>query len=530
MHDQPGTTVTVPGFSRALEKDLKSLTKGGCFFDAATLEQFSSDESWYKINPIAVLQPRDASEVAAVTHYCYERELPLIPRGGATGLAGQAIGMGIILDFTRHMNSVKDSTDSTVTAEPGVVLRTLNEVLAGAGKYFPVDPASVSRCTLGGMIGTNAAGAHGVLHGAMKDHVQELTVILSNGESARVSQPQHTDGLRNPFLRQITDTLTPLLLKNRDVIARHFPDVRKNSSGYNLKDAVAADDLDLLKLIVGSEGTLATVVQAVLHIESVPPHRLGAIAYLSSYEQAMDATILALDYEPAAIEILDQTYVGLVRGLSPETDELIMEGAKVMLYFEFEGSSEDELRGSIVRLAGALSSVLPLRFLPLTHEEELRRLWKLREEASRVINTHTSSGKTSFVEDVAVPVRELPRYIKGLKSILEHHHIEFCLYGHAGSGNIHCATFVDLADLRHYRIIDTLASDIYELAISLGGTLSGEHGDGLVRTPFLERLYGPQVFNLFRTVKATFDPRNILNPGKIIGDQNTTILHDLDLS
>ena len=219
--------------------------------------------------------------------------------------------------------------------------------------------------------------------------------------------------------------------------------------------------------------------------------------------------------------------MSLVKGTSPEIDSIIHPDAKAMLYFEFEGDSKEELAQNVVRLNRTVSLSLPLKFTPLTTEEEIQQVWKLREEASKIINYVKSKGKTSFVEDVAVPLPRLSEYMKGLGHILSSHGIDFSVYGHAGTGNVHCAAFVDLKNLDHYKVVDTIASEVYDLAISLGGTLSGEHGDGFVRTPFLERLYGSDVYELFRLVKATFDPNNTLNPGKIIGPQNVSILHDL---
>ncbi len=476
-----------------------------------------------------MVQPTSADEVSAIAEYCNERGVPLIPRGAATGLAGQAIGMGVILDFTKSMNAILSLTVDSVSVQPGLVLGTLNTELAKSGKFFPVDPASAAECTLGGMIGTNAAGAHGVRYGATKDHVRSLTLVLSNGEQVVLGHPPNVDPAVNPFFRTIAGTLEPLLCTNASIIQARFPDVRKNASGYNLKGAVAGEEIDFRKLIVGSEGTLAVVVEATLDTTLKPLHRLGALIYLGSYDHATDATLLALELGPSAIEILDHTYVSLVKGFKPSIDRLILNEAKALLYVEFEGNSPQDVQQSIIELNKAVSLSHPLKFLPLTTEAELQSLWDLREQASRVINSGTSTNKASFIEDVAVPVKHLPRYITGLGRILNKYEIEFSLYGHAGTGNIHCAAFVDLTDLRHYRVIDTVALEVYDLAIGLGGTLSGEHGDGFVRTPFLQRLYGPEVFELFRTVKRTFDPNNILNPGKITGDQHATILHDLNL-
>jgi len=515
--------------SKTLERDLRSLTAGGCFFDQQTLGQYSSDRCWYKITPLCVIQPTSADEVSAIAAYCNEGGIPLIPRGAATGLAGQAIGMGVILDFTKLMNAILSVSNDSASVQPGLVLGTLNAELAKNERFFPVDPASAAECTLGGMIGTNASGAHGVRYGATKDHVQSLTLVLSNGEQVVLRDPPFVDSAMNPFMNDIAGALTPLLLANAGTIKSRFPDVRKNSSGYNLKDAVAGKDVDFRKLIVGSEGTLAIVVEATLNTAIRPKVRLGALIYLSSYDHATDATLLALELGPSAIEILDHTYVSLAKGFKPSIDRLILDEAKALLYVEFEGNVPQDIQRSILQLSKAVSLSHPLKFMPLTTEEDLRSLWELREQASRVINSGTSVNKASFIEDVAVPVKHLPNYITGLGRILNNYGIEFSLYGHAGTGNIHCAAFVDLTDLRHYRIIDNVALEVYDLAIGLGGTLSGEHGDGFVRTPFLQRLYGREVFELFRTVKHTFDPNNILNPGKITGDQHATILHDLNL-
>lgn len=521
----------MPGFSASVESDIRSIVGDRCSFDPEIRKSYRSDRCWYAVTPIGIVWPRETSDVSRVVRYCHERTIPVIPRGAATGLAGQAVGMGLILDFTKYMTSISDITESNVTVQPGIVLQSLNDELRRSGRFFPVDPASASLCTIGGMIATNAAGSHGVRYGAMKDHVLSLTVVLSNGETAVISDPGQTvDASVNPLLASATSTLSPLLMENKELIRKAFPAVAKNSSGYNLKDAVASNKVDYRKLIVGSEGTLALLVEAKLATVPLVPVRLGALLYLRSYESAVEATLGALELGPSAIELIDRTYTALAAGIDPAVDRLLSLNAPVLLYVEFEGSDPADLQRSVVRL-GTEASLLPaLRFLPLTDPSEQAAFWRLREEASKVINSDQKHRKTSFIEDVCVPVKRLPAYIKGLRAILERNGIRFSLYGHAASGNIHCATFVDLTDLHQYRLVDTVATEVYDLAIELGGTLSGEHGDGFVRTPFLERLYGTDVFALFRTVKEIFDPQFILNPGKIIGDQHTTILHDLDLS
>ena len=518
-------------FSEHIEREIRDIVGDECSFDSANLETYSKDASWYKVTPVGVVHPRSAEEVQALVRSCLKHDLAIIPRGAGTGLAGQAIGYGLVLDFTTHMNKVLEVQDNSVTVQPGLLLGALNAHLAPQKRYFPIDPASGSLCTLGGMIGTNAAGSHGIKYGATKHYVKDLTVVLSDGEIATISDDiASVDEQRTPFLSSCIKTLTPVLDQHKDLIRQKFPDVRKNSSGYNLTDVFRGRKRDFRRLFVGSEGTLGITVQATLETAVVPPFRLGAAIYLPTYEKTADAIVLGMELEPAALEILDNTYVALVKGTSPEIDALILDEARAMLYVEFEGQSKDDLEKQVLQLNRSVSLSMPLKFLPLTKDSDIRAIWKLREEASKVINLVKSKGKSSFIEDVTVPVHQIPSYLRGLANILGPRGIEFSAYGHAGAGNIHCATFVDLHNTDHYRSIDSIASEVYDLAISLGGTLSGEHGDGYIRTPFLERLYGPEVYELFRTVKKTFDPHGIFNPGKIVGPQNESILHDLDLS
>ncbi|MBI4428165.1 MAG: FAD-binding oxidoreductase [Ignavibacteriales bacterium] len=511
----------------SVELELRSLVKGDCFFDAQTREQYSRAASWYEILPVGVVFPKDEVDVQKVIQFCAENNISVIPRGGGTGLAGQAVGMGIVLDFTRHMKAIRGIRSSAVDVQPGVVLEDLNERLRLSQAYFPVDPVSGKLCTIGGMIATNAAGPHGVKYGSMKDHVESLRVVFADGTVADI------DGkppLANSHLAGIFAVIETLLMPNKKRILRRFPNVAKNSSGYNLKDAVGGKTLDLRKLLVGSEGTLAVVVGARLKLSRLPQAHVGAVAHFSDYSSMVEATIRGLELHPSAIEVMDRTYFLLGEGFSPSTDALIDKKSTAMLYFEFEGDSEKDLEPALPRLTEVLKPCKPLSFSSLKSEEEMRNLFELREAVSKRLNLEDTFGKSSFIEDVAVPVHNMPLYIEELSRILSKFGIRFSIYGHAGSGNIHCGTFVDLKEPQQFRAIDRVAGEIADLAVSLGGTLSGEHGDGFVRTPFLERLYGTEVYALFGRVKEIFDPLNILNPGKIVGPQNISILHDISFA
>ncbi|HLF19780.1 MAG TPA: FAD-binding oxidoreductase, partial [Bacteroidota bacterium] len=426
---------------------------------------------------------------------------------------------------------IREIKPATVEVEPGIILDDLNQQLRSRQCQFPVDPVSGKLCTIGGMIATNAAGPHGVKYGSTKDHIESMTVVLANGDFATFSKDFTSNSSHvGSATTYIHSQLESLLFQNKEEILQRFPRVAKNSCGYNLIDAVKTGTLDILKLLTGSEGTLAVIVRATLRLFPIPRARVGAVAYFRDYSSTVEATLRGLETKPSAIEIMDRTYFLLGQGFSTATDALINPEASTMLYFEYEGESTEAIEPSVSKLADALKLCHAMRFSILNSTAELNKLLDLREAVSKKINLDETFGKSSFIEDVAVPIHNMPAYIVGLSRILQQYGIEFSIYGHAGSGNIHCGTFLDMNDPKQYSAIDRVAGEVNDLAISLGGTLSGEHGDGFIRTPFLERLYGPEVYQIFNQVKHIFDPANILNPGKIIGPQNTSILHDISFA
>ncbi len=503
-----------------IEQQIRPRIKGDCLFDEQARLKYSTAAGWYRINPVGVVFPRDADDVRQVVLCCSEMEIAVIPRGGGTGLAGQAVGMGIVLDLTRYMNKVRSAEKGFAAVEPGIIVNDLNSHLSPSGTFFPIDPTSGDMCTIGGMIATNAAGWHGVKYGATKNYVESLTVVLADGSIETVDSTPES-------LKNLRPALSAILANHENDIREAYPNVKKNSSGYNLLDTINTDPYDLRKLIVGSEGTLSVIVGARLKLEDLVPHTIGAVAHFGDYDSTAAATLSALEFHPSALEILDRSFLSYADGLTASRQRFLRNGSAALLYFEFEGNSEVELEATVRDLD---SRIRCLTFEILPTKRDRQDFWDLRQRISKRINLEESFAKSSFVEDAAVPVEQLSAYLRGLPEILGRFGISFTAYGHAGVGNIHCGTFLDLKNLDHYKAVDSIAAELNSFVISLGGTLSGEHGDGFVRTPFLERLYGTTVYSLFKQVKNLFDPQNILNPGKIIGPQNVSILHDLDLS
>jgi len=518
-----------------IERDLKSTIAGDVLCDEASRNAYSTAACIYKIRPVAVVVPRTIEDVQKVVKYAFDHQVPVIPRGGASGLAGQAVGFGIVLDCAKYLNKIVEVNPGNdwVRVEPGVLLDDLNQSLSSLGKLFPPDPASSNQCVIGGMIGTNAAGAHGLKYGATKDYVLSLTVVLSDGETLEVSAAPETRALSREYNSRekghgFNGTLEKLLLGKRGLLLSHYPNVKKNSSGYNLLDAVGPDRVDLIKILVGSEGTLGIVVGAKLRISDIPKAKASGLAYFRDHEFMTEAVLASLELKPVAVELMDKTLLDLARGRNAIVERFIEEGSQAILLFEFEGETSEEAQGELEELRKLLLERLRLAFTFRVNPENLGSLWEMRKAATHILEeVQTAAKKASFIEDVTVPVEAFPQYIRKLASILRSHDIPYSIYGHAGVGNIHCEPFLDLDKPEHRSLLDVVAGEVFDLAISVGGTLSGEHGDGYVRTPFLERLYGRDVYNLFRSVKDVFDPKGILNPGKIVAPQGTSIAHDL---
>ncbi len=502
--------------------DLKTRVSGEVLFDDVSRSLFSTAACIYKVKPLGVVVPRTIEDVAATLSYCNERGIPVTGRGAGTSLVGQSLGSGIIIVFNKYFRDILSIDEETRTArvQPGVVLNNLNRSLPGHNLMFGPDPSSGKQCVIGGMIGTNAAGAHTVKYGATKDNVAGLKVVTADGNILDTAT-----GAGGDFAKEITDVLRP----HRDAIGKSWPRAPKNSSGYNLKETISGGKADLAKLFCGSEGTLGLTVEATLKLLPAPVERRNLIAYFPSYEACAVAANESLQFSPAAVEMIDKTFASAAMGLDPLIDEILREDFVSIIIFEFEEEEKGLGDDKIAKLAAHLNKLgLPSNLIHPRDTRDAAKLWRVRKEASAIFYKIEKPGKkTSFVEDVAVPVDRLSDYLAGAQSIFNKHDVKYALYGHAGSGNTHAIVLLDLKNQRHLAKIDPIARDIYGLAMSLGGTLSGEHGDGFLRTPFLSKLYGDEIYSLFGKVKSIFDPNGILNPGKIVGEQGTSIVHDL---
>ncbi|GAA3566742.1 FAD-binding and (Fe-S)-binding domain-containing protein [Nonomuraea rosea] len=492
----------------SLARTLSPLIGGDVRDDPYTRHLYSSDASMYAIEPLAVAFPRDEGDVQALVAACGELEVPVLPRGAGTSLAGQTVGAAVIVDFSRHMNRILEIDGRTARVQPGVVQDQLNRAAGKHGLMFGPDTSTSNRATIGGMIGNNSAGSHSVLYGSTVDHVQALRVVLADATMPDLA----TDARLNDAVAAI--------LSGLDLSG--FPRFWRHSGGYRL-DLAARDlpSVDLSKLITGSEGTLAVVTEATVGLVERPRAKAIAVGHFTATPAAIAATADALSFGAASVELLDKAILDLSRqrvdyaGLGD-----ILEGdPEALLFVEFFGDSPAEVADRVDKLAATWKSGgHGYHTLRAVTAQQQTAVLKVRKAGLGLLMASSVGSRRplAFVEDTAVPPERLLPYVTEFARILDRHGLRAGFYGHCSVGCLHIRPFVDLRAPGEIGTMRTVAEEIAELAASHGGVNSSEHGDGLARSEFNRRLFGDAVYEAMRQVKRVFDPGGLLNPGKIV--------------
>lgn len=473
---------------------------------------FGAASGILRITPDAVAVPEDAEDVAALVRWAARTRTPLVPRGAGTGMPGGNVGRGVAVDLVTRFREVEavDAGARLARIRPGVTLAGLNAACAPHGLHFPVDPSSGARATLGGMIANNSAGAHSVKYGAVRPWVERLDVVLADGTRAVVARGAEPG---EPRLRRVLDRVQRELRPHRARIEARWPRVRKNSSGYALREFLESGDA--VDLLVGSEGTLALLTGAELRLAPLPAARGLALLEFTSLERAGEAVREVLRHDPATCEMLDRTFLDLVRSGGDPGYEL-RPGLEAILLVETERDTSGEVEAALAGIRAALEGLADRVVLAVDSAEQ-ERLWEVRHAASPLIAARAESRVSmQFIEDGVVPVERLPEYVRALRGTLERHALPAVIFGHAGDGNLHVNPLVDVAAPGWQRQVEGIVYEVAEAVAALGGTMAGEHGDGRLRAPVLETVWGAEMVALFRRVKEAFDPVGILNPGVIL--------------
>ncbi len=549
-YDYVGGRVDRPDLVAALRDRID----GDVRFDAYTRQLYATDASAYEVTPIGVVFPRSTADVAAVVSYCADNQIPVLPRGGGTSLAGQAVNEAVVLDFTRYMNNIRDIDPDarTATAEPGVLLGDLDAALASVGLKFAPDPAWGEKSALGGAIGNNSTGSHSLKYGKTDAYIESCEVVLADGtvtefgelslDSLRARAVDTSDA--GALETRIAGTVARLVAEEAETIRSAFPDLTRNVSGYNLDrlvDEAEHGRVNLARLLAGSEGTLAIVTEATVSLEPVPDTKGMALLEYDSLADAMADVAPILEHEPAAVEVLDDVLLDLARDTEEFGDlveSMLSPGTTAVLLVEFYADTDRDGRQQVAdlladRIPEVTAKAVPregasnrtdepkrARAASEAHDQADRdRFWKLRKSGLPILLSRTTDAKhQSFIEDAAVPPTQLPAFVADFQQVLEEHGTIASFYGHAGPGCLHIRPLVDTKTLDGVDTMESIADAATDLVVEYGGSVSGEHGDGRARTQWNEKLYGDDVVDLFRDLKSAFDPDWLLNPGQVGGD------------
>jgi FAD/FMN-containing dehydrogenase/Fe-S oxidoreductase len=508
-----------------LEGDLKRAIKGEVRFDPISRALYSTDASVYQIRPVGVAIPRTREELLRIMEICREHACPITMRGGGTSQAGQAIGAGLQVDTSKYYNKLIEvnAEERWVRVEPGIVLDELNAQLAPLKMRFAPDISTASRATIGGMMANNSAGARSVMYGMTIHHVLEQTVALADGSVVSFREMARGEVPRGETLEAaLYSTVLRLASEHAAEIDRRYPKILRRVGGYNLNEFVdAAKPVNLAKLMVGSEGTLGVVLEAKLKLVPLPKAKAVMVITFDDLLESLAAAPVILKHSPSAIEVMDKSILDHTRqnhNLNRIRETFIEGDPAATLCVEMYGDRPEDLVPRLRALEDDLRSQrMGRHYRAETDLAQQARIWSLRESALGLSMANKEDAKSiSFVEDTAVAPERLSEFIGRFLKLLRTHGTTAGVYAHASVGCLHVRPVINMKSEAGVNQFEAIASDVADLVLEFGGALSGEHGDGLVRGPFMRRMFGDTLYEAFREIKRTADPKGLLNPGKIV--------------
>ncbi|HSL29570.1 MAG TPA: FAD-linked oxidase C-terminal domain-containing protein [Anaerolineales bacterium] len=509
--------------------ELRKRFSGDIRLDLASRILYSTDASIYQIEPLGVVLPRNQEDLHAAVELATRYKVPVLPRGAGTSLAGQAIGNALILDCSRWLDQMIeiDPETHTATVEPGVVLSELNLAAAKHGLMFGPDPASGERATMGGVIANNATGAHSLLYGMTADHLLSADVIMADGSLATFGERSTLDNSRVSSLYSSALTLRE---QYAHIITQTWPRTWRNSAGYRLNYLMPwspsqpsqwiggaypanlrPDNWNLAHVLAGSEGTLAVMRRATVNLVPKPRHTILAVLAYQSNADACDDVPRLLTHHPSAVELVPQMILRLARSVPEYARQMgwVIGDPAALLVVEFSGDQPSALREAARKIGDVLTIA--------ESAQDQARVWNIRKVGLGLLDSRPQSARpAAFIEDCAIPVQNLGNFVREVEKILAAHGTEGGIYAHASAGCLHIRPILDLKTARGVADLRAISEAVLALTLRLGGAMSSEHGDGLVRSEFLEQTYGPELIEAMRSLKRAADPENLLNPGKII--------------
>jgi len=506
----------------ALASRLRKALRGEVLFDPFTRGRYSTDASIYQIEPIGVALPMGTEDVEAAVAIARDQGFPVIPRGGGSSQNGQTLGEAVVMDTSRHMNRVLevDAVAGTAVVQPGIVLDELNRQLKATGWYFPVDVSTSANATIGGMTGNNSAGTRSIKYGIMVHNVLEVEAVLADGTRIAFGEVPADLGSSPPRLAEIARSMRALYANNAEEIALRIPKLLRKVGGYNL-ETLGEPRQNLAKLMVGSEGTLGFFTRIKLKLHRVPKHKVGAICHFARFHDAMEVTRFIVELGPSAVELVDRTMLDLARQLPvfrATLDRHVKGAPEALLLVEFAGDEQAPLIESLGRLEETLADHgHPGSVVRTIDPQSQADMTAVRKAGLNIMMSMKGDGKpVSFIEDCAVPLHDLAEFTDRLTRLFHKHGTEGTWYAHASVGCLHVRPILNMKDESGARKMRAIAEEAFAIVKEYKGSHSGEHGDGISRSEFHERMFGERLVRAFETVKGAFDPGSLFNPGKIV--------------
>lgn len=514
---------------KELERDLREALSGEVSFDNLTRRVYSVDASIYEIKPMGIVWPKNRKDVIEAVQIADTHQIPIIPRGAATGIVGGCIGEGLILDCSRHMTKIHhiDIKRENVLCDPGVVQDDLNAALAPYGYRLGPDTSTGNRATLGGMVANNSAGAYSLKYGKTGDHLLEAELVISSGEVLYLGETdpavwkakEGMKGAEGRIYRELSRLKTEL---SKD-IRENFPDIPRRASGYNFDELIAPTPFNICKIIAGSEGSFGVLTRMRMRIVPRPKHTGLCVLHFNDLIESLEHIGLLLEQKPLALEMMDEQIIEMGR-ISPSMRHKLnwLKGdPRALLVLAFEADSQKELEERLKDLTGFLESYkLGYAHTIMTKPSEMEHVWALRKAGQGLLLSRRSYSRAiAFIEDLAVAPERLADLMRSLNKLFDKYEGRAGVYGHAGAGCIHIRPYIDLRQEKDLGRMQAMMEESADIIHELGGALSGEHGDGYTRSWLNEKMFGERIYQGFADLKRAFDPNFIMNPGKVVANQ-----------
>jgi len=505
-----------------LDKRLRREVGGDIHFDRATRGRYSTDASIYQIEPIGVVVPRTTDDAVRALEIAIDARVPILPRGAGTSQCGQTVGAALVIDHSKYLNRLLEVDRHAATAwvEPGIVLDDLNAKLKPLGLWYPVDVSTSAQATLGGMTANNSCGARSLYYGNMVHNVLAIEMWLTSGDTLTLGPVATGEPGGSARYRSIVGKLRELYARERDEIERCVPKVQRRVAGYNL-DMASEGAFNAANLLVGSEGTLGYFRKIKLKLAPLPAHKALGVVHFPTFYQAMDLTQHIVKLGPTAVELVDRTMIELSRDIAAfraTMDRTLRGEPDALLLIEFAGEELEPQRQKLSALSELMADLgLPGSVVEIDDPAWQRDVWEVRKAGLNIMMSMKGDGKpVSFIEDCAVPLEHLADYTDRLTRVFEKHGTRGTFYAHASVGCLHVRPVLNMRGEQGARQMRAIAEEACALVREYKGSYSGEHGDGLVRSEWIEPIYGPRLARAFAEIKQVFDEKGLMNPGKIV--------------